>query len=888
MGDLNCVIITTIARHNRVDNNFKTMIRKITTAVISFVASVAFAMPALAQMNDDQILSYAKEALSSGKSTTALVKELASKGVTLEQVQRMQALVNGQTGMNSLAENFVEVGGQERMRRVAGTMNSSTSGLENIANEYSAYATLADTSAMSMMAANQYAQAPYAQNAYAQAPYAQVGAQAAYMQNPYMAQTQMVDPRFQGETTSKIFGHSIFKTSYLTFAPNENIATPEEYKLGPGDEVFIDIWGSNQTTIRETISPDGFIMVQNYGLLPLNGMTVKEADAYVRKQLGKIYSIDGEDAQSDMKLTLGAVRTINVNVMGEVANPGTYYMSSLSSIYHALYAAGGFTELGSVRNISLIRNGKEVTKVDVYDFLIKGEAAEDVILQEGDIVVVPTYDMLVTIEGNVKRPMIYEMVKGEKVEDVINYAGGFKGDAYTSNLKMLRRNGRELQVYTVLESQYPTFQLMDSDVVTVSEVLDRFENRVEVKGAVYRAGVYQLCPEINSVKTLIQIADGLKGDAFMNRAIIQRQKPDYTFETISFDLKAIMDGSAEDVALQNNDVLYVSSIHDLQDMGHITVSGEVARPGSYVFASNTTIEDAIIQAGGLLESASTAKIDVSRRIKNPTSTDVSDTLSYTFTYNIQDGFVMGGEEFVLQPYDRIYVRKSPTYNVQNHVTISGEVVYPGSYALSQRESRLSDLVAEAGGITKWSYVKGAKLVRKMTAEEKAIVQATIDALGNAKGAIEGLIDPTQSTYTVGINLEDALAKPGSDVDVVLRDGDRLVIPEYTNIVKISGNVMYPNVVTYNHSMTVRDFVTMAGGYGYKAKKSKAYVVYMNGTVAKARGTSKGVVEPGCEIIIPTKIKDPSVLPTIMSIVSATSSTASMLSTIYALINSAVK
>jgi protein involved in polysaccharide export with SLBB domain len=349
-----------------------------------------------------------------------------------------------------------------------------------------------------------------------------------------------------------------------------------------------------------------------------------------------------------------------------------------------------------------------------------------------------------------------------------------------------------------------------------------------------------------------------------------------------------MDGSAADVELKNNDVLYISSIHDLQDMGHITVSGEVARPGSYVFAANTTIEDAIIQAGGLLESASTAKIDVSRRIKNPTSSEVSDTLSYTFTYTIEDGFILGGDEFVLQPYDRIYVRKSPVYNVQNHVTISGEVVYPGIYALSHHESRLSDLIAESGGTTKWAYIKGAKLVRKMTAEERAIVEATLAALGNAKGAIEGLVDPAQSEYTVGINLEQALNNPGSDADVVLRDGDRLVVPEYTNTVKISGNVMYPNVVTYNPSMSVRKFVTMAGGYGYKAKKSKAYVVYMNGTVAKARGTSRKVVEPGCEIIVPTKIQDPTVLPTIMSIVSATSSTASMLSTMYALINSAVK
>lgn len=843
------------------------MIKTISFKLLASLFMFALALPAMAQMSDDEILSYAKEAVASGKSTDAVVKELAAKGVTLEQAQRIQSIVNGSAGSASFASVISEVGGQERMRRVAGTMNSSTRGLEDIATRFTSLSSAQDSLALASMYSS------------------------SDIQNQYAGlSTQSVDPSLLAaeKDTCRIFGHSIFKQADLTFAPNENMATPEDYKLGPGDEIFIDIWGANQATIRQTISPDGFVVIEDYGLLPLNGMTVKEAEKYVRRQLGKIYSIDGEDAQSDMKLTLGSIRTINVNVMGEVEKPGTYYVSSMSSVYHALYVAGGFTDLGSVRNISLIRDGKEIAHVDVYDFLINGKAEEDVILQEGDIVIVPTYEKLVTIDGNVKRPMIYEMIEGETVETVIDYAGGFKGDAYTSNVRMLRRNGRELQVYTVLESQYPSFQVMDGDCLTVGAVLDRYENRIEVKGAVYRPGVYQLSNEINTVKKLIEIADGLKGDAFMNRAIIQRERPDYTLETISVDLKAVMDGSASDVELKNNDVLYISSIHDLQDMGQITISGEVARPGSYVFAANTTVEDAIIQAGGLLESASTSKVDISRRIKNPTSNNVSDTLTHTFTYTIKDGFVIGGDEFVLQPYDCIYVRKSPAYNEQNHVVIKGEVVYPGIYALSHRESRLSDLMAEAGGATRWSYIKGAKLVRKMTEEERAIVEATLKALGNAKGAIEGLVDPAESEYTVGINLEEALKNPGSDADVVLRDGDRLVVPEYTNTVKISGNVMYPNVVTYNKSMNVKDYVTMAGGYGYKAKRSKAYVVYMNGTVAKAKKANKKVIEPGCEVIVPTKIQDPTILPTIMSIVSATSSTASMLSTIYALINSATK
>ena len=828
------------------------MIKKITLTILASICCAVCSVTLSAQMTDDEILNYAKKALYSGMSTDDIVKELASKGVTVDQVKRIENTINGSTGTAAFATTLNNVGGQVRMRRLAGTMNTSTSGLENIATEFEERSPAVDTSGNYLSLINQAKSTSYS----------------------------VVD-------TCSIFGHNIFKQADLTFAPNENVATPMNYRLGPGDEVFIDIWGASQTTIRQTISPDGFINVENYGILPLNGMTVSEAEKYARRQLGKIYPLSGDDPQSELKLTLGTIRTINVNVMGEVNRPGTFYMSSMSSVYHALYLAGGFTNLGSVRNISLVRKGKEIAKIDIYDFLVKGKAADDTILQDGDMVIVPTYEMLVTVKGNVKRPMIYEMVDGETVETAISYAGGFKGDAYKPSLNLLRRNGRELQVYTVRESQYSTFPVVDGDTMTVGEIIDRYQNRLQVKGAVYRPGIYQLSDEIDTVRELVEAADGLKGDAFMNRAIIHRERADYTLETISVNIGAVMDGSVEDVRLENNDVLYVSSVHDLNDIGQIVVSGEVARPGTYIYAANTTIEDAIIQAGGLLESASTAKVDISRRIKNPSSTDVSDTLSYTFTYSLKDGLVVDDEGFVLQPYDQIYVRKSPVYNVQNHVTISGEIIYPGIYALSQRESRLSDLVSSAGGMTRWAYVRGAKLVRKMSAEERAIAEATLEALGNAKGAIEGLINPAQSEYVVGIDLEEALKNPGSDADVVLNDGDRLVIPEYTNIVRISGNVMYPNVVSYDPAMNVRKYVTMAGGYGYKAKKTKAYVVYMNGTIAKARRDSRKVIEPGCEIIVPTKITDPALLPTIMSVVSATSSTASMLSTIYALINSSL-
>ena len=862
------------------------MIRRFTTTILTILFAAALAVPASAQMTDDQIITYTKDGLASGKTSDVIAKELLAKGATMEQIKKLQSNSKGVTGMNSFNEALKATGGQERMRRISGTMNQNSNMMNDLADKFGNLPAPVDSLGNPLMSNG----LPYTpQNNMPNNPMnSTMNNQMTINQmNKLEAELALLEEESEMEKI-EIYGHNLFQQRNMTFAPNENMATPADYKLGPGDEVFIDIWGANQAAIRQTISPDGFIVVENFGILPLNGMTVKDAEKYARRQLGKIYSIDGKDAQSEIKLTLGAVRSINVNVMGEVNFPGTYHMSSMSSVYHALYIAGGFTELGSVRNISIIRNGKEISKVDIYDFLVKGERADNSILQEGDIVVVPTYDNLIEFEGNVKRPMAYEMLEGETVADALSYAGGFKGDAYTAHIKITRRNGRELQVCTVLEADYASAEVMDGDLLTVSEILDRYENRVEVVGAVYRPGEYELNSDINSVKKLIAIADGLKGDAFLNRAIIQRERPDYTFETISFDLKSLMDNSIADVQLQNNDVLYISSIHDLQDMGVITVKGEVARPGDYVFAANTTIEDAIIQAGGLLESASIAKVDVSRRIKNPTSNHVSDTLSYTFTYTIRDGFVIGDDEFVLEPFDCIYVRKSPAYNEQLHVTIDGEVLYPGIYALSQRDYRLSDLVAQCGGVTQWSYIKGAKLIRKMTEEEQAALKSAAELLENMESDPEQeknkqLIDPNQTEYSVGIDLEQALKNPKSNVDVVLRDGDRLVIPEFTNTVKISGDVMYPNVVAYNQNMTVKDYIIMAGGYADTAKRTKAYVVYMNGTVAKARKMSSNVVEPGCEIIVPVKVKNADLVPTIGSLVSATSSSASLLTTLYALV-----
>lgn len=803
------------------------MIRRLATIIIALSAFAFFSVPAMAQMSDDAVYNYVEDGIASGKSQETIIKELASRGVTKAQAERIKKRLEDMHGATDAVRS---VSASDTRSRKPGQSLDIT-----VIEEEMPTASVVTT-------------------------------------------TPAVPDSLQ------VFGRNIFNNRNLSFAPNENLATPENYKLGPGDEVIIDIWGTNQNTIRQTISPDGFINIEGIGLVYLTGMKVKEADSYMRRQLNKIYSVDGEGAQSEIKLTLGAIRTIQVNVMGEVAAPGTYFLSSLSTVYHALYRAGGFSDLGSVRDIELIRDGKKKADIDIYDFIIKGQSSEDVTLQEGDIILVPTYESLVSAYGKVKRPMIYEMKEGETVKDLIAYAGGFTGNAYKGNVNLERKNGREYQVLTVMEDEYPSFAVMDGDVMTVGTMIDRYENRLEIKGAVYRPGTYQYSDRIRTVKQLVAIADGLKGDAFTNRAIIQRELPDYTIETVSFDLKKVLSGEAPDVELKPNDILTISSIHELEDVGFITVYGEVATPGSFVFAKNTTLEDIIMQAGGLLESASTVKVDVSRRLKDSHATEATDTLSRLYTFEIKDGFVVDGDaDFILEPYDNVYVRRSPSYNIQNHVRVEGEILFPGTYALAQKNSRLSDLVKQAGGASEWAYVKGSRLSRRMTPEEKLRMQSTLDMLDNTRDSLDASKLNIAETYVVGIDLEAALANPGGDADIPLRDGDELLIPEHLNIVKISGNVLYPNVVSYNSNMTVKDYIQMAGGYGFDAKRSRAYVVYLNGTVTKAKKLNKIVVQPGCEIIVPQRRKKEDSLQKILSVATTSSSIATMLATMYNII-----
>lgn len=762
------------------------------------------------QMSDDQVIQYVKEANKSGKSQKQITTELLRRGVTKEQVSRIQQKYSES---NTVSNKSNEMPSQLRQRTLV-----DDGGGQRRTTDYSEVGMLDET----------------------------VGGRV----------DNRADNTATTDNASQIFGHDVFTNRNLTFEPSINLATPVDYRLGPGDEVIIDVWGASENTIRQSISPEGTIQVSGLGPVQLSGMTVKDANAYLQREFSKIYSgISGSEPTSQIKLTLGDIRTIQINIMGEVAVPGTYTLSSFSSVFHALYRAGGVNKIGSLRSIKVVRNGKTIADLDVYDYLMKGKMKDDIRLQEGDVIIVNPYESLVRIAGKVKRPMFYEMKPTETVATILNYAGGFTGDAYKKAVRIIRKSGREHQVYNVDEMDYSVFRLDDGDSISVDAVLKRFENRVEIRGAVYRSGLYELSGTVNTVKQLIKKAEGLRGDAFLNRALLDRENEDLSHEVIAVDLGGLLKGTVADIPLQKNDILYIPSIHDLKEEETISIHGEVANPGTFLFSKNMTIEDLLVQSGGLLEAAATTKVDITRRIKDPKSTSFSSVLGKTYSFDIKDGLVVGGEgDFHLEPFDEVYVRKSPAYRKQQNVVVAGEVLFGGNYALVKKNERLSDLISKAGGITPDAYVKGARLIRKMTEEEqrRQADAVRMARMGEGKDSISVEKLNISDTYTVGINLEKAISNPGSDFDLVLREGDVLFIPEYINTVKISGAVMYPNTVLYKRGESLRYYINQAGGYGNLAKKKKAYVVYMNGTVSRLKSRDKKAIEPGCEIIVPSK------------------------------------
>ena len=674
-------------------------------------------------------------------------------------------------------------------------------------------------------------------------------------------------------TSTRIFGQDIFSRGQMSFEPNLNIATPDNYVLGPGDEVIVDVWGDAQTSAAYTISPEGKIFVPNVGPITLSGLTMSEATRRVRGSLGAIY--EGlYDGSVQMKLSLGSIRSIQVNVMGEVGHQGTYTLPSLATLFHALHVSGGINNLGTLRSIKLYRSGKLYSEVDVYDFILNGKSDSDIALRDGDLISVLAYGKLVEISGEVKRPMFYEMRTGETVADIVKFAGGFTNEANSRVVSVTRRQGGQYQSFTVEQKDFDKFVVEDGDVVSVAGSIDRYENRVEIKGAVYREGFYAIDEQTRTLKQLIERADGLREDAFMSRAVLYREKPDWTMEALSIDLEGLMAGRVKDIALRANDMLLIASVSDMQEDYTVTVFGSVSRPDTYPYAENMTVEDLLVAAGGLLESASTANVTVTRRMKDSKSMAISEQLFETFTINLNDDLKVDGEGFVLQPFDQVFVRRSPVYITQSSVRIDGEVAFAGNYPLSHRNMRISEVVAAAGGANPGAFIEGAYLLRRMTSEEQQQARALREMIesqagGNNRDSLGIASVSLSNVYTVGIDLENALANPGSDADIVLRDGDVISIPEYNGTVKVMGAVMYPNSVTFQPGKSLKYYAKAAGGFDNNARKNRAFVIYMNGMVASGMSAE---IRPGCIVIIPSKAyREPVKWNEVISMLSSTAS-----------------
>lgn len=832
---------------------------------------------AQSSMTDEQILKFVMKENANGTSQAQIVTKLMQKGVNIDQIRRVKDKYERQAknkGLGTVTQkDDEESDGRQRKN------NSKKKSSSNDDEESPQYR-LKDTREKK-------------KNRNEEVVYDETNEDWLMMQdelNTFIPDTTaMLEKLLAEKRKKKVFGRDIFNNKELTFEPNMNIATPQNYILGPGDAVYIDIYGASQKTIESTISPDGEVTIEGFGPVQVSGLTVAQANARLRSTLGARYS------SSKIKLTVGQTRSIMINVMGEVKNPGTYTLPAFATVFHALYMAGGTNDIGTLRNIKVYRNNRLVSVVDIYDYILNGKLTGNVRLADNDVIAVGPYDCLVNITGKVKRPMYYEMKRNESVGTLLKYAGGFTGDAYKESVRIVRKTGREYSVYNVDEFDMSAFQLADEDSVSVDSILPRFSNMVEIKGAVFRPGMYQVGGDINSVRTLIEHADGLREEAFTARAVMHRMKKDRTLEVVPVDVEGILDGTVPDIPIQNNDVLFIPTKQEMMEEQTITIHGEVQYPGIYKYADNETLEDFVLQAGGLKQTASTVKVDVSRRIVNPKALTTDSVIARTYTFALKDGFVIDGTPgFKLMPFDEVYVRKSPGYYKQQNVVVEGEVMFSGTYTLSKKNQRLSDLIKSAGGVNDRGYIAGARLERKVNDSERARMEAV---LKKAKEEAEQMeieaakenkkLDLKDSEkikkfeapeyYSVGIELDKALENPGCDADIVLREGDKIIVPQYNGTVKINGAVMYPNTVGFQKGKKAKYYINQAGGFSQKAKKSQTYIVYMNGTIAKVSQNAKP--KPGCEIVVPEKEINKMTIAEKMTIGTSVASIATMIATL---------
>ena len=812
--------------------------RKFLILLALFTASFTFSAIAQSSMSDDQVLQFMMRENARGTSRSEIVTSLIERGVQIDQIRRIRDKYDKQqSGVAVGARNITGESANDRLRKPNGDKASKTKGV----NQRKKQSESVDESTMSDKQRRVY-------NRRRNEEYM-------YEMDKFMPDSLDEYDDYYDEENEKgkkkqkieVFGRNIFNNKSLSFEPNMNIATPQDYRLGAGDAVFVDVWGASQKRFESTVSPDGTINIESYGPVNVDGLTVAQANRRLRSLLGQRYG------GSNIRLTVGQTKTITVHVMGEVKAPGTYTLSAFSTVFNVLYMAGGTNDIGTLRNIKVYRKGRLISTCDIYDYILNGNMKGNVRLTSEDVIIVGPYECLVNITGKVKRPMYYEMKANESVGTLIKYAGGFTGDAYQGNINLMRKAGNELSVYSIDEFERNSFQLADGDSVSVDSTLQRYRNMVEIKGAVMRPGKYQMDGSVTTLRQLIETAGGLKEDAFTTRGFIHRRKEDRSLEVIDVDVKGLVDHTVADIALKNEDVFYVPSKEVMQKERVLHISGEVNYPGEYNYADGTTLETLILQAGGLKDAASLVKVDVSRRMRNQDASQTTSQVAQAFSFSLKEGFVVDGEPgFVLQPFDEVFVRRSPGYIEQQHVSVEGEIAFSGAYVLKSKGMRLSDLVKDAGGLTKEAYALGAHLERTMTPIEK-LKQQTLIKMATDADSIDMKKLELGDTQYVGINLEQALAHPGSNQwDIVLRDGDRLVIPQYNNTVSINGQVMYPNTVAYKEGAKPSYYINQAGGFGNRARKGRAFAVNMNGTVTRIRSAKH--ITPGCTILVPAKPK----------------------------------
>ena len=816
---------------------------------------------AQSSMTDEQVMQFVAKEYERGTSQAQIVTKLMQRGVDINQIRRVKNTYDRMQKNQGLGTVDDGTSATSRMR----VNNGDTKEMD--AQEMQRRRLEAQRGTSQRMQSAREARHTYNE---ADEDFVTINDQVGYML------PDSLEMLYEESGKRKVFGRDIFNNKMLTFEPNMNIATPQNYRLGPGDAVFIDIYGASQKTVQSTVSPDGTVTIEGFGPVQVSGMTVSQANAHLRSTLGSRYS------SSQIRLTVGQTRTIMVNVMGEVKAPGTYTLSAFASVFHALYMAGGVNDLGTLRNIKVYRNSQLISTVDIYDYILNGKLTGNVRLAENDVIVVGPYDCLVNITGKVKRPMFYEMRRNESVGTLLKYAGGFTGDAYTKSVRLVRKTGREFSVYNVDEFDMSSFHLADEDSVSVDSILPRFANMVEVKGAVFRPGMYQVGGNITTVRELLESCEGVTEEAFTAHAVMHRMKEDRTLQVIAVDIDGIMKGTVPDLALKPNDVLFIPTKQEMMEEQTITIHGEVQYPGVYKYAENETLEDFVLQAGGLKQTASTVKVDVARRVSNPKAFQTDSIIARTYSFALKDGFVIDGEPgFTLMPFDEVYVRKSPGFYQQQNVVVEGEVMFSGTYTLERKNQRLSDIIKAAGGVNDRAYPKGARLERRFTPEERLRTETLLDMAKTQSGS-KDTIDVKKidigDVYYVGIELDKALAQPGCDEDIVLREGDRLIVPQYTSTVKISGDVMYPNTVGYQKGKKAGYYIDQAGGWGNRAKKSHTFIIYMNGKVARVAHNAKP--EPGCEIFVPSKAeRDPRMLAQTLSIASSVASFATIIATL---------